>query len=219
MMAALLFDLDGTMLVSDPIHEAVFRALWAEYGLAVEDDFYVKRVLGRHNRDIFADFLPGEDAAALDIRKEAMFRARLPHPYPATPGLADLLTEARRNGWGLAVVTNAMRPNVDAMLDAIGFDGAFDTIVCGDDHPPGKPDPGVYLAAMDELNARPEDCIAFEDSPAGVRAAAGAGVFTIGLRSSLDDGALRAAGASATIQDFTDPALPGHLERLKGATA
>jgi len=217
-MAALLFDLDGTMLVSDPIHEAVFRELFAEYGLSLTDDFYAKGIHGRHNADIFAEFLPDvPDHPGLGARKEAMFRARLPRPYPAVPGLEALIARAQGEGWRLAVATNAMRPNAEASLSAIGLRDAFEVIVCGEELPPGKPDPGVFLEAMRQLGARPETSIAFEDSPSGVQAARASGAFTIGLRTALGHDALIAAGAQATIEDFTDPALPGHLERLKGA--
>lgn len=215
-MPTLLFDLDGTLLVSDPVHEAVFRDLWAEYGLEVEDDFYVARIHGRHNSEIFPEFLPGEDAVALDARKEAMFRARLPRPYPAMPGAAALVARAQARGWPHAIVTNAMRPNTEAMLGAIGLAEAFDTIVTADEHPPGKPDPHPYRVAMRLLGVAPHDCIAFEDSPPGVAAARGSGAFTIGIRSALGHDALVAAGAHTTIQDFNDPALASLLEHPQG---
>lgn len=212
-MSALLFDLDGTMLVSDPIHEQVFRALFAEREVEVEDDFYIARIHGRHNLDIFADFMPGADARALDELKEAMFRERLPRPYPAMPGLADLVALSVERGWQRAVVTNAMRKNAEAMLGAIGLRDAFETIVIGDECARGKPHPDPYLEAMRQLGAAPSACVAFEDSSAGMRSATAAGAFTIGLRSALDDATLRAAGAHATIKDFTDPALLDLLGR------
>ncbi len=217
---ALLFDLDGTMLVSDPIHEAVFAEIWAEHGLSVPDDFYMSQIHGRLNFDIFSEFLPDHpDPAALGDDKEARFRDRLPRPYPAMPGLTTLIATAQGQGWALAVVTNATRLNAEAMLEAIGLTEAFQTVVCGDECARGKPDPAPYLEAMRQLGATPETCIAFEDSPSGVRAAAASGAFTIGIRSALDDQTLRAAGANASVTDFTDPALSDYLERLKGVTA
>lgn len=216
-MPALLFDLDGTMLVSDPIHESVFKEIWTERGLPTPEGFYSAGIHGRQNHDIFAEFLPAEpDVQGLHELKEAMFRERLPRPYPAMPGLADLIGLATAKGWGLAVVTNAMRKNADAMLDAIGLAGAFETIVIGEECAKGKPDPAPYLEALRQLGAEARDCLAFEDSPSGVRAAAAAGIPTLGIRSALDDRALRAAGATDTLADFTDPALAHHLARLEG---
>ncbi len=216
-MPALLFDLDGTMLVSDPIHEAVFRELWTERGLPTPDGFYTEQIHGRQNLDVFAEFLPDEpDPQGLHERKEAMFRDRLPRPFPAMPGLADLVRLSQRQGWKRAVVTNAMRKNADAMLEAIGLRDAFETIVIGEECARGKPAPEPYLEAMRRLGVTPAETIAFEDSPSGIRAAVAAGVYTLAIRSTLDDTALRGAGADATLADFTDPALADHLARLEG---
>jgi len=216
-MAALLFDLDGTLLVSDPIHETVFRELWAERGLPYSDDFYEQHIHGRQNLDVFAEFLPDEpDPLALHQRKEAMFRARLPRPFPAMPGVKELVALAAAKGWHTAIVTNAMPENAAAMLGAIGLDDAFDTIVSGEECARAKPDPEPYLEAMRLLGEPPERCIAFEDSPSGVRAAAASGAYTLGIRTTLDDATLRAAGAVATLKDFADPALQMHLARLEG---
>ncbi|MEM9551302.1 MAG: HAD family phosphatase [Pseudomonadota bacterium] len=218
MHGALLFDLDGTLLHSDPIHMAVFMDMFGDRGLPVDDAFYKAHVHGRLNADIFAEFLPDEsDPQALSEAKEAEFRRRLPRPYPAMPGSADLVARAQSEGWGLAVVTNAMRLNADAMLDAIGLRDAFEIIVIGEECARAKPDPMPYLMAMEALGVQPHRCVAFEDSPSGTRAAQRSGAWTVGVRSSLPNDRLREAGARATIQDFTDPALDSILARLEGA--
>lgn len=217
-MPALLFDLDGTMLASDPIHEAVFTDLWISRGLPVPDGFYMDQIHGRLNVDVFAEFLPDEpDPQALSDWKEAQFRASLPSRYPATPGLAGFLDHAQARGWQLAVVTNAMRLNAEAMLTAIGLRDRFEVIIIGEECAQGKPHPLPYLTAMAQLNAPPEACIAFEDSASGMRAAAASGAYPVGICSSLSDARLRAEGAQQTHQDFTDPALPDLLARFQGA--
>ncbi len=219
-MPALLFDLDGTMLNSDPIHEAVFTELWTARGLPVPEGFYMEQVHGRLNVDVFADYLPDEpDPQGLSEWKEAQFRDRLPKPYPATPGLESFLDHAQAQGWQLAVVTNAMRLNAEAMLGAIGLRDRFEVIVIGEECAHGKPHPLPYLTAMELLGETPETCIAFEDSPSGMRAAAASGAYSIGVRSALSDAELRAVGAKMTIEDFTDPALPGILARIEGVAA
>lgn len=220
MALALLFDLDGTMLDSDPIHEAVFADLWRDHGRVLEEGFYQEHVHGRLNVDVFAEFLPQvTDPQALSEAKEAEFRRRLPRPYPATPGVAELLDRADAKGWPKAVVTNAMRPNAEAMLEAIGLRHHFEVLVIGEECPRGKPDPYPYTEAMRQLGVAPADCIAFEDSPSGVRSAAGAGATVVGLRTSATDAALIAAGASLTVQDFNDPALEPLLGAPTGAPA
>lgn len=220
MTPALLFDLDGTMLNSDPIHMQVYKELWADRGMDLSDEFYMAHMHGRLNVDIYADFLPEEpDPQGLSNWKEAQFRDRLPRPYPPMPGVDRLVARAVTEGWPRAVVTNAMRLNAEAMLEAIGLRDAFDVIVIGEECPRGKPDPYPYQEAMRQLGVTPNRAIAFEDSPSGARAARSAGAHTVGIRSGLDDHALRQAGAHITIQDFNDPALTQILERHKGAAA
>ena len=219
-MPALLFDLDGTMLNSDAIHAQVFTELWQSRGLEVTDGFYMKHVHGRLNVDIFAEFLPDEpDPQGLSEWKEAQFRDRLPRPFPAMPGLLEVLNQAQGLGWRIAVVTNAMRLNAEAMLSAIGARDAVEHLVIGEECENAKPHPEPYQLAMQHFGEAAAECIAFEDSPTGVQSAAASGVFTIGVRSALSDETLRQNGADATIQDFTDPTLPALLDRLKGAAA
>ena len=129
------------------------------------------------------------------------------------PGLVDLLDRADAMGWPRAVVTNAPRDNAEAMLSAIGLRDRFEVLIIGDECERGKPDPAPYRAAMAALGVDAAQSIAFEDSPSGVKAAQAAGALTIGLRSSLDDAALRRAGADASIADFADPTLPGLIAR------
>lgn len=208
------------MLNSDAIHEDVFREMWSARGLPMPDGFYAEHVHGRLNEDIFREFLPDEpDPKALSAAKEAAFRDRLPCPFPAMPGVADFVAHAAQAGWPMAIVTNAMRLNAEAMLEAIGLRPFFETIVIGEECTRGKPDPEPYEAAMRALGAAPQDCIAFEDSPSGMQAARASGAFCIGVRSSLNNAQLRAAGAHLSIKDFTDPVLFEHLSQIQGAGA
>lgn len=219
-MPALLFDLDGTMLNSDPIHMQVYKELWSARGMELDEAFYMANVHGRLNVEVYADFLPDEpDPQGLSEWKEAQFRDRLPRPYPPMPGVDTLVARAVAEDWPRAIVTNAMRLNAEAMLGAIGLRDAFDVIVIGEECPRGKPDPYPYQEAMRQLGVTPNQAIAFEDSPSGARAARGSGAYTVGIRSGLGDHALRQAGAHVTMQDFTDPALPDILARFTGVAA
>ena len=216
---ALLFDLDGTLIDSDPIHAEVFVELFAERGRTIDTAHYVAKFHGRLNTDIFGEQFPGEDPLALHHEKEARFRDRLPANVAPTPGAVSLLNRAEAAGWGVAVVTNAMRLNADAMLGALGLTDRLPTIIVGEECPAGKPDPWPYRAALETLGVAPDLALAFEDSPTGLASASGAGIPCVGLRSSLSDNELRAAGAHITINDFTDPALEPLLDRLEGALA
>jgi len=217
-MQALLLDLDGTIVHSDPVHAAVFVDLLAGYGQNVDAAFYYAHIHGRQNLAIFADLLPGEDAQALSDRKEAMYRDRLADVTPIA-GLTRFIAQARDRGFALGLVTNAPRLNADAVLAALYMTDTFDTIVIGDECARGKPDPLPYATALANLGADARASLAVEDSPSGIRSAVAAGLCTFGMRSSLTAGALHAAGAHATIADFNDTALHSALDRLTGAAA
>ncbi|WP_424967654.1 HAD family hydrolase [Dinoroseobacter sp. S375] len=219
MIQALLFDLDGTLLASDPLHARAFMDQFAAHGREIDEAFYNTRIHGRLNAEIFAEFFPSADGAAMAEEKEAAFRDLLGHDAPPMPGLLALLDRADRAGWAKAVVTNAPRVNAEFMLSSIGVAARFDTLVVSDECSAGKPDPAPYLEGLRRVGAQPDTALAFEDSPSGIRAAVAAGIPTLGLRSTLDDATLRAAGATATLADFTDPALGPLLDRQSGAAA
>ncbi|WP_424970306.1 HAD family hydrolase [Dinoroseobacter sp. S76] len=219
MITALLFDLDGTLLASDPLHAQAFVDQFAEHGREIDEAFYNTRIHGRLNAEIFAEFFPDEDGEAMAEEKEAAFRVLLGPDSPPMPGLVALLDRADQAGWAKAVVTNAPRINAEFMLSSIGVAHRFDTLVVSDECAAGKPDPAPYLEGLRRVGATAETAIAFEDSPSGIRAAAAAGILTLGIRSTLDDATLRGAGATATFSDFTDPALGPLLDRQSGAAA
>lgn len=206
---ALLFDLDGTLVETDPLHFAAYRDVLAEHDVPLDWETYASELMGQPNSAITARFLPGlSDAgrAAVADDKEARFRASLETLEPRA-GLAELLDWAATNGAPIAAVTNAPRANAERMLDGLGLGARFAVLVIGDELERSKPDPLPYLTAMARLDATPERAVAFEDSPSGLASAAAAGAFVFGMRGPLPDGRLRDAGAAEIIDDFTAPAL------------
>jgi HAD superfamily hydrolase (TIGR01509 family) len=218
---ALLFDLDGTLVESDPLHLAAFNAVLAPFGRTLDMDGYQTHVMGRPNSEIMARLLPGESRNHEDlaIHKEAMFRDSLPDQIEPVAGIHALLDWSDENGAGLAIVTNAPRKNAEAMLAACGLAGRFETIIIGDECARPKPDPLPFQEAMRALGTNPSRSIAFEDSPSGLRAARASGARVFGLRTGLEDAQLRQAGAHQSIQDFTDPALLTYLQTVKATAA
>ncbi|QFU08858.1 Fructose-1-phosphate phosphatase YqaB [Rhodobacteraceae bacterium THAF1] len=214
MTLALLFDLDGTLIHSDPIHAAVFIELFAEYGREIDERYYYDNIHGRRNEAIFGDAFPDSDPQAMADEKEARFRDRLGDSAEPMAGLMPLLDRAACNGWPCAIVTNAPRANADAMLAAIGLNSRFDPVVIGDELPRGKPDPLPYQTALDRLGIDAGGALALDDSPSGVASASAARVATLGVRSSLPHDALIQAGAHDTIADFTDPVLDHWIAQL-----
>jgi HAD superfamily hydrolase (TIGR01509 family) len=217
---ALLFDIDGTLTDTDPIHIQAFNIMLAEFGMSISHDEYFARVMGFTNAEIMRDFFPAKpvnEHKRLADFKEATFRKLAASELKPTPGLLEFIDFADGLGIPMAAVTNAPAPNAELMLTGLGVKHRFRTVVIGDDLPRGKPDPLPYLVAGERLGIACTDCIAFEDSRSGMRSASGSGAFSIGLLSSLPEEELVKVGARCGVKDFTDPRLrPLVVQKLLG---
>ncbi len=213
MLKALLFDLDGTLANTDPIHFQTWCEVLQAYDLTIDHTLYNQRFSGRTNAAIVADHLPhlSEIAAqALSHSKEATFRQRAASQLSPMPGLLDFLAWADAQHLDKAVVTNAPVENVDFMLSVLGLGDRFSTIVLGETLERGKPDPLPYQVALERLSITAQSAVAFEDSPSGIRSAVSAGILTVAIASTHTADVLYSVGASLVIPDFRDP----HLQEL-----
>jgi HAD superfamily hydrolase (TIGR01509 family) len=215
---ALLFDLDGTLVDSDPLHHGAFASILAERGRDLSVEEYRNGIMGKPNREILEAYFPGEAMDVLD-RKEAMFRDMLAEAVDPVGGIHALLDWAEAEGAGVAVVTNAPRANAVTMLAAASLAHRLPTLVIGEECERPKPDPMPYQEAMRKLGVTPSTCVAFEDSRSGIRAARAAGAHVFGVMTGLTRPQLLEAGAHDTIADFTAPALWSHLDALKAKLA
>ncbi len=217
---ALLFDIDGTLCDTDPLHIRAFNDTLAPFGMSVTTEEYLVRVMGRVNADIMRDFFPQksvEEHKALADSKEAAFRDLARTELHPMPGLLALLDWADAQAIPMAAVTNAPTENAELMLTGLGIKHRFRTVVIGDNLPRGKPDPMPYLVAGERLGVDCRNCVAFEDSRSGMRSASGAGAFAIGMLSSLPEEELVKVGARFGVKDFTDGRLREMI--LKQVTA
>lgn len=212
-LKALVFDLDGTLVDSDPYHFAAYRAIAARHGVTVDAAFFAKHISGHTNAEACAAMFPRmtpEEHRAIAAEKEMGFRAALA-TATALPGVHALLDWASGKGLRTGLVTNAPPANVDHMLAVIGLAGGFDTIVLGETLARGKPDPLPYATALERLEIAAGEAVAFEDAVPGVVSAVAAGIATVGITASRAD-ALAAAGARLIVADFTDPGLMWFLD-------
>lgn len=209
MLKALLFDLDGTLADTDPIHRQVWADLLRPYGYEVNATFYEQHISGRLNPDIVQALLPHLSPAAerqFSADKEAQFRQAATQLKPLA-GLLDLLAWAQQQALATALVTNAPRDNTEFMLNTLALANQFHPVVVAAELPQGKPDPLPYQEALRHLEIAPEEALVFEDSATGVRSAVAAGVVTIGVATSHRPDHLLELGASLVITDFADPQL------------
>jgi HAD superfamily hydrolase (TIGR01509 family) len=214
MFNTILFDLDGTLANTDPIHFQIWQDLLQSHGLDIDRTFYQQHISGRLNADILRDLLPHFSAAegiSFSRDKEALFRRRAANLLRPLAGLMDLLTWIDDRQFKQAVVTNAPPENARFMLETLGLAHVFPIVVLGDEVERGKPDPMPYQEALRRLGAIAPEAIAFEDSPSGVRSASGAGIFTIGVATTHTPMVLQEAGAAWVIDDFTNAQLQALL--------
>ncbi|HEY7854701.1 MAG TPA: HAD family phosphatase [Aquiluna sp.] len=182
--AAVLWDMDGTLIDSEPYWMESEGALAQSYG-GVWTDADAHSIIGKSLYDSSAMLKErfGIDDMSVQEVIDKMTNeviANLKKKLPFRPGAIELLVELKRRGIKTALVTMSMRSMAQTVADAIGFD-AFDVIVSGDEVKMGKPHPEPYLKAAQLLGVDISDCIAFEDSATGMMSAESAGAHTIGV--------------------------------------
>src|SRR6478736_4226059 len=216
---ALLFDIDGTLANTDPLHLKAFNQVLGPRGHVFDHARFAKELQGFSNASIGERFLADE---ALDRRavilgeKEQVFRDLVAGQIAPLPGLMALLDRADAAGIPMVAVTNAPRLNAELLLEGLGITDRFRAIVIGDELPHGKPHPLPYQEGLRFVGASAAASIAFEDSRSGVQSATAAGIPTVGIRTSLSHADLVGAGAAASAAAFDDPDL---LARLAAAMA
>jgi HAD superfamily hydrolase (TIGR01509 family) len=181
---AYLFDCDGTIADSMPLHFEAWRKALSKWNCTLsEDQFYAWA--GRPVSDIVGD-LNLEHGLAMPVeevnrRKEEFYLGLLPQ-LKAVPGVLEQIQAS----YGLipfAVVSGSPRASVIATLVALKLLDRFDTLVCGGDYRKGKPDPEPFLVAAARLKVAPEWCLVFEDAELGIQAATAAGMASVKIPS------------------------------------
>ncbi|MFJ9752284.1 HAD family hydrolase [Streptomyces chartreusis] len=203
---AVLLDLDGTLVLSEEVHRLAWQAFFDTWGVTVTDADYEQHYMGRRPSDVIAGVpgpWTGTDAAAV-LSTMTAFTLEHAGSVKVVPGAAALIQQIRVK-YPVAVITSAGAPWAQHLLDKVlGIRHLVDVVVTSEDTTTGKPSPEGYLKACAALRARPEHCLAFEDSPSGVRALVAAGVRDIvGVTTTTDAADLTRAGACWTVPDLT----------------
>ena len=215
--AALLFDIDGTLVDSDPLHLQAFNAVFAPRGEVFDHHRFSLELQGKSNDAIAARFLPDEPPERqreIMMGKERAFRELAAEGVDPVAGLVPLLDWADALGIPAVAVTNAPRPNAVMLLEAIAATHRFKGVVIGDELEHGKPHPLPYLEGMRLVGADPGASLAFEDSRTGIASAIAAGLTTVGVMTGLDEAALLEAGATMAVRDFGDRRVRALIEQV-----
>jgi beta-phosphoglucomutase len=176
---ALLFDFDGVLADTEPIHYSCWRELLTPYGIDLDWAFYARQCIGVSDRLMIEQLasarvppIPFEEIWPDYERKQTMFRARLESQQPVLGNTIDLIRDLSEN-YKLAVVSSSGRSEVEPPIERAGIRPCFQAFVCGREVPRLKPAPDPYLRAAELLGvSRP---LVIEDSDAGVASAKAAG--------------------------------------------
>jgi len=218
--SALIFDMDGVLVDSNPFHVQKWIEFLHERGIPYNAEDLPKQIFGSRNdtalRRFFGRDLPKGEIEKLSEDLEARFRAAFrPHAQPLL-GLKTLMDECRAEGIPLAVASSAMTKNVDFVVDTLKLRSYFASIVTGDDVSRPKPDPEIYIQAAERLTLAPAKCVAFEDSFVGIESAKRASMKCVAIASTFPADELRSqTQADLVVKNFEELSLARLRELFK----
>jgi sugar-phosphatase len=205
---ALLFDMDGVLINSTPAVARVWRQWAIEHGFNPEE--VVAHAHGRPSLATVRHYLPNADHAAENREVERREIADLEGIVPL-PGALDLLAGLPKDRW--TIVTSCTRPLAEVRIKAAGLPLPA-RMITSNDITNGKPHPEPYLKGAAILGVPPDRCVVLEDVPAGVRAGKGSGAKVIAFTTTVQEPALREAGADWVVRGCIDIRLARHEKNL-----
>ena len=194
---AVIFDFDGVIVDTEPLHHAAFQRTLEPLGLHFSWQEYVETYIGFDDRDAFKHAfisrgkqLDHETLHTLIAQKAAYFEEVIGAGVTPYPGVVELIRRLHTDKIPLAICSGALRSDIDPILAMLGISDCFDIIVTADDVAASKPDPECYLLALHRLQEVHQyhfsavGTVAIEDTPAGISAARGAGLRVCGVTNS-----------------------------------
>lgn len=183
-LTAVIFDMDGVLIDSEPIHFEATRALLADHGVEYSADFD-DNFYGCTDRDVFRLLRARYRLAPAEEELAASWIARvvalLGRPLQPMAGVPDVLRDLRDSGLRLALASSSAPEIIQATLTGLGLFGLFELVVSGHEVDRGKPAPDIFLETARRLGVPREACLVVEDSFNGVSAAAAAGIRCVAV--------------------------------------
>ena len=216
-IAAAAFDLDGTLVNTEVLWDAVGEAICARHGqsftrqtklamMGKPGPVSLAILIERHHLPLTVE--------AAQAHCDEEFARLLPGRLALLPGALEVLSACRERGVPRCIVTSSRRPFVETVLTLLGLGPMFDFAVTGDECPRGKPDPWPYHHAAERFGVDPAAMLVFEDSLAGIESAVAAGAVVVGLPAE-DVGLTEHPGVALLATGLDDPAVTRLLtERL-----
>lgn len=204
LLKAIIFDMDGVLLLSDSAHDYAYKKSLKEIGV---NDFVYNRFAGMRTDESMRIILKENNINDSDEminklvkRKRALSGARLKENVPLAPECKQILTNFRSK-YKLALVSSASVNTVELFLEASGCRLLFDVIINGENVVNAKPDPEIYLSVLSKLGLAAKECLVVEDALSGVVSANGAGINVCGILGSSTKNELLDAGANMVIEN------------------
>jgi len=204
-LQALIFDMDGVLIDSHPVHRKAWQKFLTTLGKEVTDEELNYILEGRRGKEILCHFLGDlSESAVVEYGrlKQSFFQDNL-KDIRLVPGVRSFMHSVGIAGLSMGVATSASSYRTWQTLKRLKLDAKFSAVVTGDDVPVGKPDPAIYRLAAERMKIAPERLLAIEDAPCGVQAAKAAGIRCIGVASNGRAEDLRQSGAEDVIPNFT----------------
>ena len=181
---ALIFDMDGVLLDSEPFHLLSYQEILSEYGINYTESDN-REFLGRKDLLILetmrARYGLDKPAHLLLSQKEAILARLIKQHSTPNPGLITVLENARSLGVSMAVASSATLPTIELVVDVLFIRSYFQHLISGDEVEEGKPAPDIFLLASSRLGIEPQQCLVIEDSLNGIKAAKAAGMYCISI--------------------------------------
>lgn len=182
MIKAVLFDMDGVLIDSEPVYSQRKIDFFSQFGL----HFTMERMnafagleLDVIMKQLFLEKSEAELKQIIDAYKQFSEIYHFPYDEILNDGVKKTLIALKQQQIKTAIVSTSPTRCIEKMIQMCGLEGLFDLIVSGEDYPKSKPDPAVYLAAKDLLGFKPEEYLVIEDSDTGIAAAKASGLFVV----------------------------------------
>lgn len=206
---AIIFDMDGVIIDSEPTHILAERITCKSHGIIVPEDFWLS-CRGKMARAIFTEAVERfgivEKVEIDDLvdYKRTLFASICESQLQAVPGALRFISFIRTFFGKVAVATSSDRKTQQELFKQFRLNNYFDSITTGDDVRKIKPDPEAYITAAYRLGVDPKDCLVIEDTDIGITSARAAGCTAIGITTSFKPYELFAAGANGVIRSYDE---------------
>lgn len=189
MQISVIFDMDGVIVNNGEFHYRAWKKFCNKYNISFSEDTFKNKFFGRTNEEVIPDLfgreLSGSEIKSLGEEKEKIYREIYqPHMQPVN-GLVRFLKELKKQNIPVGVATSAPPANVKFIIQGLGIGNYIQTVVDDTMVTNGKPAPDIYLEAARRLNSEPGNCVVFEDSLSGTKAAWQASTKVVALTTTL----------------------------------